>query len=74
MNRSILGFDIKSYRMILNYHWPGNVRELQNVIKRAVVLTEGNYILPRDLRFGRLKKIDKKEIRKALIRARGNIF
>jgi PAS domain S-box-containing protein len=26
------------------YHWPGNVRELENVIERAVILTEGPVI------------------------------
>lgn len=25
-----------------NYDWPGNIRELQNVIERAVILSEGN--------------------------------
>ena len=36
--------------MLMNYHWPGNVRELENVIQRAVILTEDDaihgYILP----------------------------
>ncbi|HEY3886064.1 MAG TPA: sigma 54-interacting transcriptional regulator, partial [Vicinamibacterales bacterium] len=31
------------------YHWPGNVRELQNCIERAVILTDGDTILPRHL-------------------------
>ncbi len=31
------------------YRWPGNVRELQNCIERAVILTEGDSILPRHL-------------------------
>jgi transcriptional regulator of acetoin/glycerol metabolism len=26
---------------LLQYHWPGNVRELQNIIERAVILSEG---------------------------------
>ena len=31
------------------YRWPGNVRELQNCIERAVILTDGDTILPRHL-------------------------
>jgi Nif-specific regulatory protein len=31
------------------YRWPGNVRELKNVIERAVVLTQGNFIEAEDL-------------------------
>ena len=31
------------------YHWPGNVRELQNCIERAVILADGDTILPRHL-------------------------
>jgi formate hydrogenlyase transcriptional activator len=27
--------------LFLNYEWPGNVRELQNVIERAVILSDG---------------------------------
>ena len=31
------------------YSWPGNVRELQNCIERAVILCDGDTILPRHL-------------------------
>ncbi|MFQ6094038.1 MAG: helix-turn-helix domain-containing protein, partial [bacterium] len=31
------------------YRWPGNVRELQNVIERAIILSEDEYIKPEDL-------------------------
>ncbi len=31
------------------HRWPGNVRELENVIKRAVIMTEGSMISARDL-------------------------
>lgn len=30
--------------MLMHYHWPGNVRELENVIHRAVILTEDDAI------------------------------
>jgi formate hydrogenlyase transcriptional activator len=33
--------DRKSLKVFQAYGWPGNVRELQNVIERAVILSEG---------------------------------
>src|SRR5260221_2884720 len=32
-----------------SYPWPGNVRELQNCIERAVILADGDTLLPRHL-------------------------
>ena len=34
---------------LLGYAWPGNVRQLRNVIDSAIVMCEGNVILPDDL-------------------------
>jgi DNA-binding NtrC family response regulator len=31
------------------FEWKGNIRELKNVIERASILTDGNYILPQHL-------------------------
>jgi len=44
-----LGLDVRgiapaAMRRLLEYPWPGNVRELENVIERAVVLTDGTEI------------------------------
>lgn len=36
-------------KQLLKYRWPGNVRQLRNVIDSAVVLAEGDEILPADL-------------------------
>lgn len=40
---------IDALQVLQNYQWVGNVRELENVIERAVVLTQGDTISIRDL-------------------------
>lgn len=37
-------------RLLLQHDWPGNVRELENCLQRALVLRNGLYIQPGDLR------------------------
>jgi len=49
MNKSMLTIQSEAYDALLRYHWPGNVRQLQNVIERAVVLTQGSMITPHNL-------------------------
>ncbi|MCP4310603.1 MAG: sigma-54-dependent Fis family transcriptional regulator [Bacteroidetes bacterium] len=41
------GLDIskKSMKQLQQYAWPGNVRELQNIIQRAVIMSEENQLL-----------------------------
>ncbi len=36
-------------RKLLSWSWPGNVRELRNALERAVLLSEGDVILPEHL-------------------------
>ena len=36
---------------LCSWHWPGNVRELENVIERAVVLSQESNLSPQDLPF-----------------------
>ena len=35
--------------LLKSYHWPGNVRELRNVIERAVLMTDGEFVRADDL-------------------------
>ncbi len=40
---------IEALSLMTAYRWPGNVRELQNAIQYAVVKSQGNIILPKDI-------------------------
>lgn len=42
--KRIIRISTQALNMIMDYHWPGNVRELENVIQRAVILTEDDTI------------------------------
>jgi DNA-binding NtrC family response regulator len=48
--------------VLQEYAWPGNVRELQNVIERALILSEGEHVtledLPGNLRQGASSTVD----------------
>jgi DNA-binding NtrC family response regulator len=41
-------FSSEALKVLMDYHWPGNVRELENVVERAVVLSNDE-IIGRDL-------------------------
>jgi two-component system NtrC family response regulator/two-component system response regulator HydG len=47
--KPILSISDAALAQLASYPWPGNVRELENVIERAVVLTEGASIEPEHL-------------------------
>jgi DNA-binding NtrC family response regulator len=36
-------------KRLVEYNWPGNVRELKNTIDRAVIMAEGDEVMPKDL-------------------------
>jgi formate hydrogenlyase transcriptional activator len=41
VGRKIRNIDTKTMELFHAYSWPGNIRELQNVVERAVILSEG---------------------------------
>lgn len=49
MRRPVLELSQGALRALENYDWPGNVREMENVIERAIALTDGDMIECHDL-------------------------
>jgi DNA-binding NtrC family response regulator len=44
MNRPIKGFTNEAMSALVNYHWRGEVRELENVIERAIIFCDKDFI------------------------------
>jgi transcriptional regulator with AAA-type ATPase domain/NAD-dependent dihydropyrimidine dehydrogenase PreA subunit len=48
----IKGISPEAYQRIMEYDWPGNMDELQIVIRRAINLAQGEYLIPEDVFIG----------------------
>jgi two-component system, NtrC family, response regulator AtoC len=59
LGTSVSSVSSAAMRALMEYRWPGNVRELENVVERAIVLSDGEQIelktLPADVRGGPTK-------------------
>lgn len=51
LNKNVKGFSPEVESTFKSYVWPGNLRELKNVVKRATLLSDTDYILPTALPF-----------------------
>jgi len=49
MNTSYKGVDSATMRILMSFPWKGNIRELDNVLERAMILGDGDWIKPADL-------------------------
>lgn len=49
LGKRVSGISPQALESMLSYNWPGNVRELQNAIKRAIILSESDFIKLEDL-------------------------
>ena len=50
-------FDENAQEKLMQYHYPGNVRELQYTIERAIIMSEGDVLLGRDLIFSPIESV-----------------
>src|SRR4030066_809859 len=66
LKKGVSGVSEEALKIFLNYSWPGNVRELENVIQRAVTLSQHEVILPDDLPASIIQKPDEKLFEKAM--------
>ncbi|MCS6785799.1 MAG: PEP-CTERM-box response regulator transcription factor [Thiobacillaceae bacterium] len=84
--RGLRGFTAEALAAIEAHPWPGNVREIENLIKRAVIMAEGNQITLADLGLPGAKdsedslnlrqvreEAERNAVLRALARANGNV-
>lgn len=48
-HKHVLRLSTPAINMLMSYHWPGNVRELENMIERAVIMSNSSVINAIDL-------------------------
>jgi len=46
LEKEVFDFSEETKQLLLDYSWPGNLREMKNVIKRAVLFSQGEMVLP----------------------------
>ncbi len=44
MGKPVAGVSPAALQLLTDYHWPGNVRELENIVERAMIVTDGNQL------------------------------
>lgn len=49
LHKNVRGIEVSALKMLENYNYKGNVRELENIMERAVALTDSNKITCEDL-------------------------
>jgi len=86
-NKPNLKFNFSAIKKLYDCSWPGNVRELQQIIERAVIISDGNFIYPNNILLKstteenvisnssnlNLETIEKETIIKAIAKNSGNI-
>lgn len=49
LGKAVVGFDDAVMNIFKTYSWPGNLREMRNVVKRATLLCQHEFISPEDI-------------------------
>jgi len=55
-NRNVKDISEEALTILKSMSWPGNVRELENVVERAILLSDGDIIQPQNLFIGDTQK------------------
>jgi len=74
IKKQIQGFTPEAMDVLLSFTWPGNVRELENAVERAVVITQGDRIVPEVFALSQAADGDREEIAGKPLKEAVNVF
>ena len=49
LKKDVRAISQETVNVMLSYHWPGNIREVENLIERAIIMTQGKEIKKIDI-------------------------
>jgi DNA-binding NtrC family response regulator len=56
-HKNFKGLSEDTKKLFIEHDWPGNVRELRNVVERAVLMDEGDYIFSHHVELGHIHSL-----------------
>jgi transcriptional regulator with GAF, ATPase, and Fis domain len=63
MGKPVTRLDDSTIEVLMAHDWPGNIRELENVIERAVVLSDGLELTIKDLTLETRRSVSRRRLR-----------
>ncbi len=73
-NKHVASVAEETIALLKKYHWPGNVRELENMVERAILMCQGDTLVPSNLFFDEDAETGESLSSKAYPKLQGTIY
>ncbi|MEE9259006.1 MAG: helix-turn-helix domain-containing protein, partial [Nitrospinaceae bacterium] len=73
-NKHVASAAEETIALLKKYYWPGNVRELENIVERAILMCQGDTLVPSNLFFDEDAETGESPSSKSYPRLQGTIY